>query len=265
MCAKRSGGGQGPQLMMNIDFEQVELGGVAKNKKEGREGSPRGAAKAGKEIGINKQAIAYMTLIYSLLLTFIFLFTVQTQTKAQAQSPTQAIINREGLDYPIPPDATNRMFFLQRTPNTNTIACDLNMNSKGEVNTKVPLTTYWLRYGDSPKGEKKELSFIQRHFAYGLNIKARGDNKYEFWFVSYKKYHMYLLQTKDGKWRVYGKINDKLTVLGSIFINIKGGTFWNPHVVYVELRGKDINNGKIEVQRLTDVVKDPDNGHDKQG
>ena len=76
---------------------------------------------------------------------------------------------------------------------------------------------------------------------------------------------MYLLQTKDGKWRVYGKINDKLTVLGSIFINIKGGSFWNPHVEYVELRGKDLTSGQEEVERLKDVQKDPDEGHDKEG
>lgn len=198
-----------------------------------------------------------------LFLVFIVLFMSMLQMPIA--SIAQSTITREGMAYPIPPTTVNRMFFLQRTPNTNTIACDLNVGSNGQVNAKIPLKTYWLRYGDSPKGEKKDLNFIQRHFAYGLNIKQRGDGKYEFWFVSYKKYHMYLLQTKDGKWRVYGKINDKLTVLGSIFIYINGGSFWNPHVDYVELRGQDLNSGKEEVQRLTDVKKDPDEGHDKAG
>lgn len=203
----------------------------------------------------NKSTVLYKSLIIGLLaITFGF-----------NQGMGQSTITREGMAYPIPPASAHRMFFLQRTPNANTIACDLNVDSKGNVNLKAPLITYWLRYGDSPAGEKKELNFIQRHFAYGLNIKERGDKKYEFWFVSYKKYHMYLLQTKDGKWRVYGKINDKLTVLGSIFIYIKGGSFWNPHVEYVELRGEDLATGKQEVQRLTDVKKDPDAGHDKEG
>jgi len=191
-----------------------------------------------------------------------FLFSILGSAGLFAQATT---ITREGMVYPIPPNSANRMFFLQRTPNANTIACDLNVDSKGKVNLKTPLITYWLRYGDSPAGEKKDLNFIQRHFAYGLNIKQRGEKKYEFWFVSYKKYHMYLLQTKDGKWRVYGKINDKLTVLGSIFIYINGGSFWNPHVDYVELRGKDVNSGEQMTERLTDVKKDPDEGHDKQG
>lgn len=195
-----------------------------------------------------------------LILSVLMVLFAQAPVRAQPET-----INREGIEYPIPPTSENRMFYLQRTPNTNTIACDLKVDRNGNVDLKSPLTTYWLRYGDSPAGEKKDLNFIQRHFAYGLNIKARGDKKYEFWFVSYKKYHMYLLQTKDGKWRVYGKINDKLTVLGSIFIYIKGGSVWNPHVVYVELRGKDLKTGKQEVQRLTDVKKDPEAGHNKEG
>jgi len=170
----------------------------------------------------------------------------------------QETIVREGIAYPVPPAVANRMFYLQRTPNTNTIACDLNMVS-GKPDADRPLVTYWLRYGDSPKGEKKELNFIQRKFAYGLNIHKTKKNDYEFWFVSYKKYHMYLVQTQDGTWHTCGKINNAMAYMSSIFIYIKGGSFWNPHVVYVELRGKNIRTGKEEVERLTDVKKEEEN------
>ncbi|ANI90469.1 hypothetical protein A9P82_14950 [Arachidicoccus ginsenosidimutans] len=171
------------------------------------------------------------------------------------QGFAQKTIVREGIAYPIPPSEPNRMFYLQRTPNTNTIACDLNIVN-GQLDTDKPLTTYWLRYGDSPKGEKKELNFIQRKFAYGLNIKKISDTRYEFWFVSYKKYHMYLLKNKENEWKVYGKINNEVAVMNSIFIYIKGGSFWNPHVVYVEIKGNDIKTGNEEVERLTNVKKE---------
>jgi len=167
----------------------------------------------------------------------------------------QASIVREGVTYPIPPNAPNRMFYLQRTPNLNTIVCDLNMKN-GKLDTETPLITYWLRYGDSPKGEKKDLNYIQRTFAYGLTIKNIDDSKYEFWFVSYKKYHMYLLKNKNNEWKVYGYINNKVVVMNSIFIYIKGGTLFSPHVVYVELKGKNISTGEEEIQRLTDVKKE---------
>lgn len=200
---------------------------------------------------------------YKILITSVLVAALWCMAVLQAAA--QGTIVREGITYPIPPEVPGRMFYLQRTPNTNTIACDLNFDRNGQINKRNPLTTYWLRYGDSPKGEKKGLNFIQRHYAYGLNIKQRGEGKYEFWFVSYKKYHMYLIQTKDGNWRVYGKINDKVTALNSIFIYINGGPVWNPHVEYVELRGTDLFTGKEEIQRLKDVKKDPDEGHDKVG
>ncbi len=187
------------------------------------------------------------------VLRILFLFFV-IGTFGQ-QSFGQSTIIREGVAYPVPPSVPNRMFYLQRTPNTNTIACDLNVVN-GVLDADKPLVTYWLRYGDSPKGEKKELNFIQRKFAYGLNINKISDKQYEFWFVSYKKYHMYLILTKDGKWKVYGKINNSVSFVGSIFIYIKGGSFWNPHVVYVELRGKNIKTGQDEIERLTDVKKE---------
>lgn len=170
----------------------------------------------------------------------------------------QETITREGIAYPVPPATANRMFYLQRTPNANTIACDLNMIN-GRPDADKPLVTYWLRYGDSPKGEKKELNFIQRKFAYGLSIHKVKENDYEFWFVSYRKYHMYLVQTQDGQWRTCGKINNAMAYMSSIFIYIKGGSFWNPHVVYVELRGKNIRTGREETERLTDVKKEEEN------
>lgn len=196
---------------------------------------------------MNLRLISFKNITGFLLVAFLFF----TQLNLSAQSG----ITREGVEYPIPPSTPNRMFYLQRTPNINTISCDLNIvNNKVDLNK--PLTTYWLRYGDSPKGEKKELNFIQRKFAYGLNIHKTKENTYEFWFVSYKKYHMYLIQTKGGDWKTCGKINNALAYMNSIFIYIKGGSFWNPHVVYVELRGKNIKTGQEEVERLTDVKKE---------
>lgn len=185
-----------------------------------------------------------------LLYSLVMAMTLVNGVKAQST------VTREGFVYPNPPKTANRMFILQRTPNANTIACDLNLNDKGEVDLDDPLTTYWLRYGDQADGPRKELNFIQRHFAYGLNINKIGEGKYEFWFVSYKKYHMYLVRAGNGVWKVYGKINGHLSVLDSIFIYIKGGSFWNPHVVYVELSGKNPTSGKVAVERLSDVKKE---------
>ncbi|MBP1650066.1 MAG: CDP-alcohol phosphatidyltransferase, partial [Bacteroidetes bacterium] len=40
------------------------------------------------------------------------------------------------------------------------------------------------------------------------------------------------------------KIGNSLAVLDRIYIEIDGGTFWHPNVLYIELKGKDMVTGK---------------------
>ena len=67
-----------------------------------------------------------------------------------------------------------------------------------------------------------------------------GKKSFSFSFVSYHKKQFYLLKsTVDNKYRVYGNINNKLTILNNICVKIEGGTFWVPNVKYAEVKGND--------------------------
>jgi len=125
-------------------------------------------------------------------------------------------------------------FYLQRTPNTNTIICDINLKNN-RINEDEPVHVYWLRYAE--KGQKQELNFIQRTFAYGMKTTALGNDKYELHFVSYKKYHMYLMKSPlDHAYHVYGNILNKQAIVTRIFLLVNGGSFWSPHIEYVEVK-----------------------------
>jgi hypothetical protein len=138
--------------------------------------------------------------------------------------------------FPTPAGNPNQLFYLQRTPNTNTIVYELNFVN-GKLDAENPIHVFWLRYQD--KGQKEELSYIQRKFAYGIKYRKVKDNQYELTFVSYKKYKMYLQLAADGKYRVYTNINNKMSVLNKIYLEIHGGAFWTPNIEYVEISGKD--------------------------
>jgi hypothetical protein len=138
--------------------------------------------------------------------------------------------------FPIPVGNAKQLFFLQRTPNTNTIVCELNYKD-GEVDKEDPIHVFWIRYQE--KGQMEDLSYIQRKFAYGVKSKAIGENKYELNFVSYKKYKMYLMLAADNQYHVFTTINNKPAILTRIYVAIKGGSFWSPNVEYVEVTGVD--------------------------
>jgi len=151
--------------------------------------------------------------------------------------------------FPIPPRTYNSLFYLQRTPNINTIICELN-ESNGKLNPEEPVHVLWIRYTEQK--QRQELSFLQKHFAYGIKARSLGNDRYELHFVSYKKVSFYLMKSPvDNKHHVYANITGKQAQLTRIFIKINpGGTFWSPNVEYLELKGTDPDNGKEIIQRI---------------
>lgn len=106
-----------------------------------------------------------------------------------------------------------------------------------------------MRYAD--KGQKEDLSYVQRKFAYGVQTKALGNDEYEIRFVSHKKLPLYLKRsTVDKKYHVYIEANDKKIELDRVFVRIEGGSYWIPNVRYVELKGLNAKSQTPIVERL---------------
>ena len=149
--------------------------------------------------------------------------------------------------FPAPVESINRLFYLQRTANANTIIYELN-NHNGLLDENDPLHVYWIRYAE--KGQKEELSYIQRKFAYGVVTKKLANDQYDVRFVSYKKFPLLLMKANDGKYHIFATVAQKQMMLDRIFVKIEGGSFWIPNVVYVELKGTDQTTGREIIERF---------------
>jgi hypothetical protein len=144
--------------------------------------------------------------------------------------------------FPVPKPSPKQLFYLQRTTNSNTIICDLNLDAKGQLIKDNPVHVYWIRYDEG--GEKKELSYIQETFAYGIKHELLPTGVYKLHFVSYKKQVFYLKRSpKDNQYKMYFVLNNKEFVLQKLFVKIEGGSFWVPNVIYMEIIGKDEYSG----------------------
>ena len=189
-----------------------------------------------------------------LLLSAIITFISPMQTAIAgifhvAGSDSAQINNRKCLVFPVPAANIERLFYLQRPPNTNTVIYELNIDKKtGKPDADEPVHPYWIKYGN--KGQKEELTYIQRKFAYGLVQKPLGDDKYDIRFVSYKKLPLTLMKGADGKYLIFVTIARKQMALRYIFIQIEGGSFWLPNIVYVEMKGTDPATGKEITERF---------------
>ncbi len=172
---------------------------------------------------------------------------------AKINNPTKVssnVMEGEPQDtFPIPTGNPLQLFYLQRTANANTIVCELNYKSNGQLDEDNPVHVFWIRYAED--GKRKELNYIQRIFAYGINVHPLGNGTYKLNFVSYKKQSFLLMPSpKDKKYRVYTTYNKRQFILNRLFIKVDGGTFWSPNVVYMELKGTDPVTLKEVVERF---------------
>jgi hypothetical protein len=150
--------------------------------------------------------------------------------------------------FPVPSGNAYQLFYLQRQPNTNTIAVELNVK-KGQVDIDNPVHVYWLRFTE--KGQRAELNFIQRTFAYGMNIDKLANNQYDLSFVSYKKLKIRLERGTNNTWRaLYKMANGNNMILRRIYLHINGGTMWKPKIEYVELKGVEPGSYKEIRERI---------------
>lgn len=161
---------------------------------------------------------------------------------------TKNLYALSGNPYQALPANVERLFYVQRTPNANTIVYELNINSDGKLNEDEPVHPYWIRYHD--KGEKADLNFIQRKFAYGVTSKNLGNGKFDIRFVSYKKFPLTLMKGSDGKYHIFATISQHQLIVNRIFLRIEGGSFWVPNVRFVEFKGTDPVTGKEITERF---------------
>lgn len=181
------------------------------------------------------------------LYTAISLFSAVLRVENKVPSERPVLVSQSDT-FPVPKNIPNLLFYIQRDPNTNTICYELNLNDKGELIDDKPVKVYWIRYPEG--GMRKDLNYIQRKFAYGINVKASEKGTYELRSVAYNKLPLFLRKDPKNKYRVFASIQQKECILNRVFIRIDGGTFWSPNVLYIELKGVDPTTGNTIVQRI---------------
>jgi len=181
------------------------------------------------------------------LLSFLYISATTPVTGQLAKAKPLPTVTDGGDKFPTPPDNISRLFFIQRTPNTNTIMYELNDKS-GHLDPENPIHVYWIKYAE--QGQREELNYIQRKFAYGLIFKPAGVDQYDVRFVSYKKFPLTLMKADDGKYHIFATVEQKQMMLSRIFVKIEGGSFMLPNVVYIELKGTDPSTGREITNRF---------------
>ena len=189
---------------------------------------------------MNKLSFKYFT--KSLIVITILVNIYSGNLLAQSKNPSP-------LHFPTPKNIDNMLFYIQRDPNINTAIYAINYQENGKIDKSNPIKAYWIRYAE--KGEKKDLNYLQRKFAYGLESKTLDNEEFELQFVSYKKLPLTLKKIdSDQKYHVFVSVNQKRIQVEKIFVRIEGGSFWLPNVKYAEVTGIETSSNKMITERM---------------
>ena len=143
--------------------------------------------------------------------------------------------------------SSNALFKIERSKDDNAIFYELRTSSNNSLDKENPINIYWIR--NTEGGKTKPLTWIQQHYAYGLEFTSSSQQKAKFHFVSYDKKDFILKKNVEGDFKVFTIKDKKEVIVNRIFIQIDGGTFWFPTISRVELHTTDpiTNIDEVEI------------------
>src|ERR1700761_7415473 len=91
-------------------------------------------------------------------------------TPALAHNLTSTVTESDHIEHLRPefkiPDEPNQLFYIQRSPNSNTIVYTAHRDDKGMIDTSNPVEAFWRKFNID--GSKQSLNMIERMMAYGV-------------------------------------------------------------------------------------------------
>ncbi len=98
------------------------------------------------------------------------------------------------------PQDDGMLFYVQHSINANVIVYAARRGADGGLDRKSPIEVFWRRYAS--KGQKRDLSFFERVFAFGVNALSSGEGRWSIGLVSWHEREGTLDMGPNGKPRL---------------------------------------------------------------
>jgi uncharacterized protein DUF4833 len=179
----------------------------------------------------------------------LLLSSFQLKAQSQAELNLTNTVAQITKNFPVPPQTKSLLFYLQRNKNTNTIIYEANYLPNGKLDPKNPVSVYWIRYTEG--GVRKELNWIQRWLAFGVDSEPAKDGSGNFilHFVALKHRKVTLTLDNEGRAIALLPLNAKPSRLNRIYAQAQE-TNWLPSVKFVQLSGEEIKTKEPVVEYI---------------
>ena len=183
------------------------------------------------------------------LLTFLLINASPLHAQTQAEVNLTNTVAQFTKSFPVPAQSKSLLFYLQRNKNTNTVIYEANFLPNGKLDPKNPVSVYWIRYTEG--GVKKELNWVQRWLAFGVDFEPAKDGSGNFilTFVAIKNRKVTLTLDNEGKAVATIALNGKNSRLKRIYAQAQE-TNWLPTVKFVQMMGEDVKSKEQVIEYI---------------
>ena len=144
--------------------------------------------------------------------------------------------------------ALDPLFHIERNKNANIVQYDAQLGSNGLLLKKEPVVAYWVRHAN--QGEIRELTWIQRTFAYGFDVKLNKNLETATLDLAADLGRTIEVVRDKDDYRAVVRIKGEESYLEKIFIHATGSGM-STKVDYIELFGTGVSEEGEQYERFS--------------
>jgi len=146
------------------------------------------------------------------------------------------------------PDEPNQLFYVQRSPNSNTVVYAARLDGRGNLDASTPVEAFWRKFNID--GSKQPLNFIERMIAYGVKLDGRKDGRSASFSIAALPERK-LTVSLDGQHRPQAlmQVGGHKVKVAYVYLHVvEGGLL--PKVPDLDVFGMDVASGKAIREHL---------------
>jgi len=176
--------------------------------------------------------------------------TLRAQARDFSSSVTEsAEIQQLRPEFKVP-DEPNQLFYVQRSPNANTVIYAAKLDARGNFDSRGPVEAFWRKFNID--GSKQPLNFMERMMAYGVKVNARkAGEPIIFTIASLPQRKLTLGWDAQHHPQATMTIGSRVVKLAYVYLHVVEGGLM-PSVPELDIFGTDLANGKAVHEHLTE-------------
>ena len=146
------------------------------------------------------------------------------------------------------PDEPDQLFYVQRSPNANTVVYAARLDAKGNFDSRAPVEAFWRKFNID--GGKKNLNFIERMMAYGVRMMAaKKDQPITFTIAALPQRKLTLGWDAQHHPQATMQAGNRIMKLIYVYLQVDESGLM-PDVPSLDIIGTDIATGKAIREHL---------------